>query len=165
LVDVKENFENHIKICKKLKIEKDFSRENKKRFVYKHCNLDIITLDEKQFWYDKFKMNKYVIKFLIQENLCNEQIVFCTFCDKNFSLYDFMRHTENNLCIINQLNNKVNYLMHKINYYESNIKNKKMINDEEEMKNFKEMSQTKKLDLPFSKRYGITQSLITNQIK
>ena len=165
LVDVKENVENHIKICQKLKIEKDFSRENEKRFVCKHCNLDIITLDEKSFWYDEFKMNKYVKKFLMHEYLCNEQIVLCTFCDKNFRLYDFMRHTENNLCIINQLNNKVNYLMHKINYYESNIKNKKILNDEEEMKNFKEMSQIKKVDLPFSKRYGITQSLITNLIK
>ena len=55
LVDVKENVENHIKICQKLKIEKDFWRQNEKRFVCKHCNLDIITLDEKQFWYDELR--------------------------------------------------------------------------------------------------------------
>ena len=165
LVDVKENIENHSKICNKLKIEKDFSSNNKKRFVCKHCNLEIISFEEKQFWYDEFKMNKYVRKFLIHEYLCNEQIVFCSFCDKNFRLYDFMRHTENNICLINQLNNQISYLNHKVDYYESNLKNKTLLNDEEEMKNFKEKSQTKKVDIPFSKRYGVTQSLITNQIK
>ena len=165
LVDIKENIENHCKICQKLKIEKDFSNNNKKRFICKHCNLDIISLDEKQFWYDEYKMNKYVRKFLIHEYLCNEQIVFCSFCDKNFRLYDFMRHNENNICLINQLNNKISYLTHKIEYYESNIKDKKVINDEEEMKNFNNKSQIKKVDIPYSKRYGVTQSLITNQIK
>ncbi len=165
LVDIKENIENHCKICQKLKIEKDFSNNNKKRFICKHCNLDIISLDEKQFWYDEYKMNKYVRKFLIHEYLCNEQIVFCSFCDKNFRLYDFMRHNENNICLINQLNNKISYLTHKIDYYESNIKDKKVINDEEEMKNFNNKSQIKKVDIPYSKRYGVTQSLITNQIK
>ena len=165
LVDIKENIENHCKICKKIKIEKDFSNNNKKRFVCKYCNLEIISYEEKQFWYDEYKMNKYIRKFLIHEYLCNEQIVFCTFCDKNFRLYDFMRHTENNICLINQLNNKINYLNHKVDYYESNIKDKKILNDEEEIKNFKEKMQTKKVDIPYSKRYGVTQSLITNQIK
>ena len=165
LVDIKENIENHIKICQKLKIEKDFSNNNKRRFVCKHCNLEIISFEEKQFWYDEYKMNKYYRKFLIHEYLCNEQIVFCSFCDKNFRLYDFMRHTENNICLINQLNNKINYLTHKIDYYESNIKNKKILDDEEEIKNYKEISQIKKVDIPYSKRYGVTQSLITNQIK
>ena len=165
LVDVKENIENHCKICQKLKIEKDFSNSNQRRFICKHCNLDIISFEEKQYWYDEFKMNKFVRKFLIHEYLCNEQIVFCSFCDKNFRLYDFMRHTENNICLINQLNNKINYLTHKIDYYESNIKDKKILNDEEEMKNYNNISQVKKLDLPYSKRYGMTQSLITNQIK
>ena len=37
--------------------------------------------------------------------------------------------------------------------------------DEEEMKKYKEMSQIKKVEIPYSQRYGITQSLITNQIK
>ena len=76
-----------------------------------------------------------------------------------------MRHNENNICLINQLNNKISYLTHKIDYYESNIKDKKVINDEEEMKNFNNKSQIKKVDIPYSKRYGVTQSLITNQIK
>ena len=160
LVDVKDNVENHCKICDKIKTNND-----KKRFTCKHCHLEIISFEEKQFWYDEYKMNKYFRKFLIHEYLCNEQIVFCSFCDKNFRLYDFMRHTENNICLINQLNNKINYLTHKIDYYESNIKEKKILNDEEELKNFKEMSQSKKVDIPYSKRYGITQSLITNQIK
>ena len=165
LVDIKENIENHINICQKIKTEKDSLTNNQKRFICKHCNLEIISFEEKQFWYDEYKMNKYFRKFLIHEYLCNEQIVFCSFCDKNFRLYDFMRHTENNICLINQLNNKINYLTHKIDYYESNIKNKKILNDEEEIKNYKEKSQIKKLDIPYSKRYGITQSLITNQIK
>ena len=164
LVDVKDNVENHCNICKKVGIEKDFSNNNKRRFTCKHCNIDIISFEEKQYWYDEYKMNKYIRKFLIHEYLCNEQIIFCSFCDKNFRLYDFMRHTENNICLINQLNNKINYLTHKIDYYESNIKEKRILNDEEEMKNYKDMSQIKKLDIPFSKRYGITQSLITNQI-
>ena len=164
LVDVKENVENHCKICKKKQL-KDFSNNNKSRFVCKYCNIEIISFEEKQFWYDEYKINKYVRKFLIHEYLCNEQIIFCNFCEKNFRLYDFMRHTENNGCLINQLNNKINYLSHKIDYYESNIKNKKILNDEEEIKNYKEMSQIKKLEIPYSQRYGITQSLITNQIK
>ena len=75
-----------------------------------------------------------------------------------------MKHTENNLCLVNQLNNKINYLTHKIDYYESNIKNKKILEDEEELKKYKELSQIK-LEIPYSQRYGITQSLITNQIK
>ena len=166
LVDVRENIENHCKICNKIKTEKDFMNNNKKRFICKHCNLEIISFDEKQFWYDEYKMNKFFRKFLIHEYLCNEQIVFCSFCDKNFRLYDFMRHNENNICLINQLNNKINYLSHKIDYYESNIKDKKIINDEEEIKNYNSMNhQTKKVDIPYSKRYGVTQSLITNQIK
>ena len=165
LVDVKENVENHCNICQKLKIMKDFSNNNNSRFVCKHCNLEIISFEEKQFWYDEFKINKYVRKFLIHEYLCNEQIIFCNFCEKNFRLYDFMKHTENNICLINQLNNKISYLSHKIDYYESSIKNKKILDDEEEFKNFKERSQIKKIEIPYSKRYGITQSLITNQIK
>ena len=165
LVDVKENIENHCNICQKLNILKDFSNDNKKRFICRHCNLDIISFEEKQFWYDEFKMNKYVRKFLIHEYLCNEQIVFCNFCEKKFRLYDFMKHTENNLCLVNQLNNKISYLTHKIDYYESNIKNKKILEDEEELKKYKELSQMKKVEIPFSQRYGITQSLITNQIK
>ena len=164
LVDVKENVENHCKICKKKKL-KDFSNNNRKRFVCKYCNIEIISFEEKQFWYDEFKINKYVRKFLIHEYLCNEQIVFCNFCEKDFRLYDFMKHTENNVCLINQLNNKISYLTHKIDYYESNIKNKKIINDEEELKNYKEMTKITKVEIPYSKRYGITQSLITNQIK
>ena len=164
-VDIKENIENHCKICQKLKTDKDISNNSKKRFLCKHCNLEIISYDEKQFWYDEYKMNKYFRKFLIHEYLCNEQIIFCSFCDKNFRLYDFMRHNENNICLINQLNNKISYLEHKIDYYESNIKDKKIINDEEEMKNFNSKNQVKKIDIPYSKRYGITQSLITNQIK
>ena len=76
-----------------------------------------------------------------------------------------MKHTENNECLINQLNNKISYLSHKIDYYESNIKNKKILDDEEELKKYKEMSQIKKVEIPYSKKYGITQSLITNQIK
>ena len=165
LVDVKENVENHCNICQKLNVYKDFSNENKKRFICKHCNIDIISYDEKKFWYDEYKINKYVRKFLIHEYLCNEQIVFCNFCEKKFRLYDFIKHTENNLCLVNQLNNKINYLSHKIDYYESNIKNKKILEDEEEMKKYKEMSQIKKVEIPYSQRYGITQSLITNQIK
>ena len=165
LVDVKENVENHCNICQKLKIMKDFSNNNNSRFVCKHCNLEIISFEEKQFWYDEFKINKYVRKFLIHEYLCNEQIIFCNFCEKNFRLYDFMKHTENNICLINQLNNKISYLSHKIDYYESSIKNKKILDDEEEFKNFKERSQIKKIEIPYSKRYGITQSLITNQMK
>ena len=165
LVDVKENVENHCNICQKLNVYKDFSNENKKRFICKHCNIDIISYDEKKFWYDEYKINKYVRKFLIHEYLCNEQIVFCNFCEKKFRLYDFIKHTENNLCLVNQLNNKINYLTHKIDYYESNIKNKKILEDEEEMKKYKEMSQIKKVEIPYSQRYGITQSLITNQIK
>ena len=165
LVDLKDNVENHCNICKKVRMEKDFSNNNQKRFICKHCNLDIISVEEKQYWYDEYKMNKYIRKFLIHEYLCNEQIIFCSFCDKNFRLYDFMRHTENNICLINQLNNKINYLTHKIDYYESNLKEKKILNDEEELKNYKDMSQSKKIDIPYSKRYGITQSLITNQIK
>ena len=165
LVDVKENVENHCNICQKLKIVKDFSNNNNSRFVCKHCNLEIISFEEKQFWYDEFRINKYVRKFLIHEYLCNEQIIFCNFCEKNFRLYDFMKHTENNICLINQLNNKISYLSHKIDYYESNIKNKKILGDEEELKNYKERSQIKKKEIPYSKRYGITQSLITNQIK
>ena len=129
------------------------------------CNIDIISYDEKKFWYDEYKINKYVRKFLIHEYLCNEQIVFCNFCEKKFRLYDFIKHTENNLCLVNQLNNKINYLTHKIDYYESNIKNKKILEDEEEMKKYKEMSQIKKVEIPYSQRYGITQSLIANQIK
>ena len=164
LVDVKENVENHCKICKKKKL-KDFSNNNRKRFVCKYCNIEIISFEEKQFWYDEFKINKYVRKFLIHEYLCNEQIVFCNFCEKDFRLYDFMKHTENNICLINQLNNKISYLTHKIDYYESNIKNKKIINDEEELKNYKEMTKITKVEILYSKRYGITQSLITNQIK
>lgn len=164
LVDVKENVENHCKICKKKKL-KDFSNNNRKRFVCRYCNIEIISFEEKQFWYDEFKINKYVRKFLIHEYLCNEQIVFCNFCEKDFRLYDFMKHTENNECLINQLNNKISYLTHKIDYYESNIKNKKIINDEEELKNYKEMTKITKVEIPYSKRYGITQSLITNQIK
>ena len=164
LVDVKENVENHCKICKKKKL-KDFSNNNRKRFVCKYCNIEIISFEEKQFWYDEFKINKYVRKFLIHEYLCNEQIVFCNFCEKDFRLYDFMKHTENNVCLINQLNNKISYLTHKIDYYESNIKNKKIISDEEELKNYKEMTKITKVEIPYSKRYGITQSLITNQIK
>ena len=164
LVDVKENVENHCKICKKKKL-KDFSNNNRKRFVCKYCNIEIISFEEKQFWYDEFKINKYVRKFLIHEYLCNEQIVFCNFCEKDFRLYDFMKHTENNECLINQLNNKISYLTHKIDYYESNIKNKKIINDEEELKNYKEMTKITKVEIPYSKRYGITQSLITNQKK
>ena len=163
-VDVKENVENHCKICKG-KALKDFSNNNDRRFICKYCNIEIISFDEKQYWYDEYKINKYVRKFLIHEYLCNEQIIFCNFCEKKFRLYDFMRHTENNVCLINQLNNKINYLSHKINYYESNIKNKKILNDEEELKNYKELTQIKKLEIPYSKRYGITQSLITNQIK
>ena len=165
LVDVKENVENHCNICQKLNVYKDFSNENKKRFICRHCNIDIISYDEKKFWYDEYKINKYVRKFLIHEYLCNEQIVFCNFCEKKFRLYDFIKHTENNLCLVNQLNNKINYLSHKIDYYESNIKNKKILEDEEEMKKYKEMSQIKKVEIPYSQRYGITQSLITNQIK
>lgn len=165
LVDVKENVENHCNICQKLNVFKDFSNENKKRFICKYCNIDIISYDEKKFWYDEYKINKYVRKFLIHEYLCNEQIVFCNFCEKKFRLYDFIKHTENNLCLVNQLNNKINYLSHKIDYYESNIKNKKILEDEEEMKKYKEMSQIKKVEIPYSQRYGITQSLITNQIK
>jgi len=165
LVDVKENVENHCNICQKLNVYKDFSNENKKRFICRHCNIDIISYDEKKFWYDEYKINKYVRKFLIHEYLCNEQIVFCNFCEKKFRLYDFIKHTENNLCLVNQLNNKINYLTHKIDYYESNIKNKKILEDEEEMKKYKEMSQIKKVEIPYSQRYGITQSLITNQIK
>ena len=165
LVDVKENVENHCNICQKLNVYKDFSNENKKRFICKHCNIVIISYDEKKFWYDEYKINKYVRKFLIHEYLCNEQIVFCNFCEKKFRLYDFIKHTENNLCLVNQLNNKINYLSHKIDYYESNIKNKKILEDEEEMKKYKEMSQIKKVEIPYSQRYGITQSLITNQIK
>ena len=164
LVDVKENVENHCKICKKKKL-KDFSNNNRKRFVCKYCNIEIISFEEKHFWYDEFKINKYVRKFLIHEYLCNEQIIFCNFCEKDFRLYDFMKHTENNECLINQLNNKISYLTHKIDYYESNIKNKKIINDEEELKNYKEMTKITKVEIPYSKRYGITQSLITNQIK
>ena len=165
LVDVKENVENHCNICQELNVYKDFSNENKKRFICRHCNIDIISYDEKKFWYDEYKINKYVRKFLIHEYLCNEQIVFCNFCEKKFRLYDFIKHTENNLCLVNQLNNKINYLTHKIDYYESNIKNKKILEDEEEMKKYKEMSQIKKVEIPYSQRYGITQSLITNQIK
>ena len=165
LVDVKENVENHCNICQKLNVYKDFSNENKKRFICRHCNIDIISYDEKKFWYDEYKINKYVRKFLIHEYLCNEQIVFCNFCEKKFRLYDFIKHTENNLCLVNQLNNKINYLSHKIDYYESNIKNKKILEDEEEMKKYKEMRQNKKVEIPYSQRYGITQSLITNQIK
>lgn len=85
------------------------------------------------------KYNKFLIKFLD---------------------YMILEMSENNLCIINQLNNKNIYLAHKINYYENNIKNKKKINDEEEMKNFKEIRQKKIIYLPFSKRYGITQSIL-----
>ena len=165
LVDIKENVENHCKICQKLKIFKDFSNNNKSRFVCKYCNTEIISFEEKQYWYDEYKINKYVRKFLIHEYLCNEQIIFCNFCEKNFRLYDFMKHTENNECLINQLNNKISYLSHKIDYYESNIKNKKILDDEEELKKYKEMSQIKKVEIPYSKKYGITQSLITNQIK
>ena len=164
LVDIKENIENHCKICKKKKL-KDFSDNNKKRFVCKYCNIEIISFEEKQFWYDEYKINKYVRKFLIHEYLCNEQIIFCNFCEQDFRLYDFMKHTENNVCLINQLNNKINYLTHKIDYYESNIKIKKIINDEEELKNYKEKTKITKVEIPYSKRYGITQSLITNQIK
>ena len=76
-----------------------------------------------------------------------------------------MKHTENNVCLINQLNNKINYLSHKIDYYESNIKNKKILEDKEELKKYKELSQIKKIEIPYSQRYGITQSLITNQLK
>ena len=164
-VDVKENIENHCNICQKLNEFKDFSNNNKKRFICRHCNIDIISFEEKQFWYDEFKMNKYVRKFLIHEYLCNEQIIFCNFCEKKFRLYDFMKHTENNVCLINQLNNKINYLSHKIDYYESNIKNKKILEDKEELKKYKELSQIKKIEIPYSQRYGITQSLITNQLK
>ena len=164
LVDVKENVENHCKICKRKEL-RDFSNNNKNRFVCKYCNIEILSFEEKQFWYDEYKINKYVRKFLIHEYLCNEQIIFCNFCEKNFRLYDYMRHTENNVCLINQLNNKINYLTHKIDYYESNIKNKIILNDEEELKNYKEISQIKKVEIPYSERYGITQSLITNQIK
>ena len=165
LVDVKENVENHCKICNKMKILKDFSNNNKRRFFCRFCNLEIINLEEKQYWYDEYKMNKYVRKFLIHEYLCNEQIILCNFCEKNFRLYDYMRHVENNTCLINQLNNKINYLIHKVDYYESNIKNKKILDDEEEIKKYREVSQIKKIEIPFSKRYGITQSLISNQIK
>ena len=85
-VDVKENIENHCNICQKLNEFKDFSNNNKKRFICRHCNIDIISLEEKQFWYDEFKIHKYVRKFLIHEYLCNEQIIFCNFCEKKFRL-------------------------------------------------------------------------------
>ena len=170
LVGTKEIIENHCKVCDKLKIEKDFSESNEKRFICRHCNLNILNLDEKRNLRDKEKLQLYIRKFLIHEYLCNEQIIFCVFCETKFRLFDFGKHLEQNKCLINQLNNKISYLTQKINYYESNIKDKKIINDEElkpvqETSSFGSNIKRTKSDIPYTSKYGVTQSLITNQLK
>ena len=54
--------------------------------------------------------------------LCNEQMMNCNFCERKFRLLDFRKHIINNKCQIYQLENKVEFLNQKIQYYKSEIR-------------------------------------------
>ena len=101
---------SHCKICK--------STPPTKRYVCKHCG--IVYGNEAKGYIDNVENDdEFVVETLYtHEYLCIEQFIVCNKCDKRMTLRELRKHTQENLCLITQLNNKIKFLNDKIRFYE-----------------------------------------------
>ena len=101
---------SHCKICK--------LTPPTKRYVCKHCG--IVYGNEAKGYIDNVENDdEFVVETLYtHEYLCIEQFIVCNKCDKRMTLRELRKHTQENLCLITQLNNKIKFLNEKIRFYE-----------------------------------------------
>ena len=115
-VDTNDKVINHCKVC----FNYDKNYYDGSRIRCKYCNVTYGNDSNEFIDVDKIKIN--IMKLIIHEYLCNEQMMNCNFCERKFRLLDFRKHIINNKCQIYQLENKVEFLNQKIQYYESEIR-------------------------------------------